>query len=174
MSRSSASGLHAPGEQGQQLVPALGSCLRSGWQWQQLMAMHKSPNGSAWPLSGQWRAVLGPCSWVLPQWGWPTHSWDSWGSIRSPLLGLSVVAKIWTLSLVPNRNRDRVLGEVEKSSFYCFPRHRGPQWANALKTMWPILVGVVRSFTVFKGQGTISSWTVLELGKQDQHDSYHC
>ena len=25
------------------------------------------------------------------------------------------------------------MGDVEKSSFYCFARQRGPQWANALK-----------------------------------------
>lgn len=68
MSPSSASGLHAPGEQGQQLVPALGSCLRSGWQGQQLMAIHKSPNGSAWPLTlrtvegSAWLLLVGPAT----------------------------------------------------------------------------------------------------------------
>ena len=51
MSPSSASGLHAPGDQGQWLMPALGSCLLSGWRGQQLMATHKSPNGSGWPLT---------------------------------------------------------------------------------------------------------------------------
>ena len=34
---------------------------------------------------------------------------------------------------------DRVLGEVEKSSFYCFARQRAPQLAKALKTVCPTL-----------------------------------
>ena len=55
------------------------------------------------------------------------------------------------------------MGEVEKSSFYCFARQREPQWANALKAVWPTLEGVVRSLTVFKEQSVISLWTVLEL-----------
>ena len=33
------------------------------------------------------------------------------------------------------KHGDRVLGEVEKSSFYRFAWQRGPQRANALKTM---------------------------------------
>ena len=40
------------------------------------------------------------------------------------------------------------MGDVEKSSFYCFARQRGPQWANALKTVRPTLEGVVRSYSV--------------------------
>ena len=55
------------------------------------------------------------------------------------------------------------MGEVEKSSFYCFARQREPQWANALKAVWPTLEGVVRSLTVFKEQSVISLWTILEL-----------
>ena len=39
----------------------------------------------------------------------------------------------------------------------------GPQWANALKIVWPTLEGVVRSFIVFKEQGMITSWTILGL-----------
>ena len=33
------------------------------------------------------------------------------------------------------KHGDRVLGEVAKNSFNCFARQRGPQWANALKTV---------------------------------------
>ena len=43
---------------------------------------------------------------------------------------------------------DRVLGEAEKNSFYCFARQKGPQGANALKTVCPVLEGVVRSVIV--------------------------
>ena len=68
---------------------------------------------------------------------------------------LMVLLKLGLCLLVPNRNAETVLGEVEKSSFYCFARQRGPQWANALNTMWPILEGVVRSVIVFKEQGVI-------------------
>ena len=39
---------------------------------------------------------------------------------------------------------DTVLGEVEKNSFIA-PRQRGPQWANALRTVCPNLEEVVRS-----------------------------
>ena len=40
--------------------------------------------------------------------------------------------------------RDRVLGEVEKKSFYCFGRQKGTQQDHALKNPNP--EGVVRSF----------------------------
>ena len=33
------------------------------------------------------------------------------------------------------KHGDRVLGEVEKSSFYCFARQKRPQEASALKTV---------------------------------------
>ena len=55
------------------------------------------------------------------------------------------------------------MGEVEKSSYYCFARQRGPQGVNAFKTVWTTLEWVVRIFIVFKKQGVISSWTILEL-----------
>ena len=44
-----------------------------------------------------------------------------------------------------------------------FARQRGPQWADALKTMWPTLEGVVRSFIVFREQDVVISWPVLGL-----------
>ena len=50
---------------------------------------------------------------------------------------------LWSLAL--NRNVERDLGEVEKCSFYCFTRQRGPQWD---KTSWPNLEGVVRRFII--------------------------
>ena len=74
-----------------------------------------------------------------------------------------LLPKLGLYSPMPTRNRERVLGEVKRSSFYCFARQRGPQWANALKTMWSTLEGLVRSFIVFKEQGVISSWTTLGL-----------
>ena len=57
--------------------------------------------------------------------------------------------------------RDRVLGEVERAS--CFARQRGPQWVKALKTMCPILEGIVSSLIVFKEQGVNCSWTCFLL-----------
>ena len=48
---------------------------------------------------------------------------------------MSLLPKLGLCSTVPNRNTERLLGEVYKSSFYCFARQRGPQWANALKTV---------------------------------------
>ena len=56
----------------------------------------------------------------------------------------------WMQLLYPDTKlilRDRVLGEVEKNSFIAFPG-KGPQWANALKTVYLNLEGVVRSFIV--------------------------
>ena len=44
-----------------------------------------------------------------------------------------------------------------------FTRQRGPQWANALKTVCPTLEGVVRSFIVFREQDVVNSWPVLGL-----------
>ena len=41
-------------------------------------------------------------------------------------------------------------------------KQRGPQWANALKTMGPTLEWVV-SFTVFKKWGMIKLWRILAL-----------
>ena len=55
------------------------------------------------------------------------------------------------------------MGEVKKSSFYCFARQRRPQWAHALKAKWPTLEGVVRSFIVFREQDVVISWPVLGL-----------
>ena len=46
-----------------------------------------------------------------------------------------VLLKLGLCLLVPNRNAETVLGEIEKSSFYCFARQRGPQWANAMNTV---------------------------------------
>ena len=54
---------------------------------------------------------------------------------------------------------DRVLGEVERNSFIALPGKGGTQPANALKTVCPAQEGLVRSLTVFKEQGVISSWT---------------
>ena len=127
MSASSTSGLHAPEEPGQQLVPALGSCLLSGWWGQQLMATHKSPTGSGWPLTlravegGAWFLLVGPPAvgvahtllGQLRQQLEPTFR--SLGCCQNP--GLCLWCQIET---------DRVLGEVEMSSFYCFARQRGP------------------------------------------------
>ena len=49
---------------------------------------------SWWPLTSLPVAAAGPSlSGQVPARG-STHSWDSWGSSRSPLLGLWVVAKI--------------------------------------------------------------------------------
>ena len=56
--------------------------------------------------------------------------------------------------------RDRVLGEVERGSFYCFERQKGPQWANALKVVEP---PYSEGELVLKEQGMISSWTILGL-----------
>ena len=47
-----------------------------------------------------------------------------------------MLQKSWPLfSGAEYKNRDSVLGEVEKSSFNCFAKQRGPQWAPVLKTM---------------------------------------
>ena len=46
---------------------------------------------------------------------------------------------------------------------YCFARQKGPQQANALKMVCPALEGVVRSLTVFKEQGVVSSQTFFWL-----------
>ena len=54
-------------------------------------------------------------------------------------------------------------GWSRKEELYRFARQGGPQEANALKTVWPTLEGVVRSLTVFKEQGVISSWTFFWL-----------
>ena len=40
------------------------------------------------------------------------------------------------------------MGEVEKDNFIALLSERGPQWANAPKTMCPNLERVVRSFRV--------------------------
>lgn len=61
------------------------------------------------------------------------------------------------------KHGDRVWDEVEKSTFYHFARHRRPQWAHAIKTVWPTPKDVVRSLTAFREQGGISLWTVLWL-----------
>ena len=53
--------------------------------------------------------------------------------------------------------RDKVLDKLEK--LYYFARQRGPQWANALKTVNPDQERVVRRLKVFKKEGMISSWT---------------
>ena len=55
------------------------------------------------------------------------------------------------------------LGWSRKGELSCFARQRWPQRANALKTVYPHWSGVVRSFTVFKEQGVVSSWTVFWL-----------
>ena len=53
------------------------------------------------------------------------------------------------------------MDEVEKSRFYCIDRQRGPQQANALKTVRLTLERAVRNFIVFREQGVISSWKIL-------------
>ena len=45
------------------------------------------------------------------------------------------VAETQPLFTGGKENGDRVLGEVEKSSFYCFAQEKGLQWANSLKTV---------------------------------------
>ena len=46
------------------------------------------------------------------------------------------VAETWPLFTgAEQKHRDRILGEVGKSSFYFFARQRQPQQANALKTV---------------------------------------
>ena len=57
---------------------------------------------------------------------------------------------------------DRVLGEVEK--FYCFARQRGPQRANALKTVCPNLERLVRRFTVIVQRGRDQLLDILLIG----------
>ena len=47
--------------------------------------------------------------------------------------------------------RDRVLGEVDR--VYYFARQRGPQWANALKTMYSNLRKIVRSSIIIVQRG---------------------
>ena len=43
--------------------------------------------------------------------------------------------KLSLCSPVPDRKVEKDIGEVEKSSFYCFARLRGPQRAHTIKTM---------------------------------------
>ena len=51
-------------------------------------------------------------------------------------------AETWPLPTgAKQKCRDRVLGEGGKDSFYCFARQRGPQTANASKTV-PLWVRV--------------------------------
>ena len=115
----------------------------NAWKWKVKMKslsrdpMDCSPPGSSVHGIFQARVLEWVAFWLLPKL-----------DLSSPML---------------TRNRERVLGEVKRCSFYCFARQRGPQWANALKTMWSTLEGVVRSFIVFKEQGVISSWTILGL-----------
>ena len=86
-----------------------------------------------------------------------------------------IVAKTQPLfTSAQQKHGDRVLGEVEKSSFYCFARQRAPQLVKALKTVCPTLEvrwggGAVRSLTVLKEHGVASSWaaarqTLLSMG----------
>ena len=59
---------------------------------------------------------------------------------------------------------ERVLGEVQESSFYCFARRRGPQGANLPRDCVTQPGGhSEEEFVVFKEQGVISSWMVLRL-----------
>ena len=113
---------------------------------------------------------------TLENFKWPWDLQCKW--IQSARVGLSTAkfvslrgteiwtshffAKTWPLFTGVNRNVETVLGEVEKSGFYCFAQQRGPQWAKAPKTVWPTLEQVV-SFTVFREQDVVSSWTILGL-----------
>ena len=54
-------------------------------------------------------------------------------------------------------------GWSRKEELHCFARQRGPQRANALRTVCPTLKGVVRRLRVFKEQGLISSWALFWL-----------
>lgn len=59
-------------------------------------------------------------------------------------------------------NGDRVLAEVEKSSFIALPG----KWGHSRlvpSNLCHVLEGLVRSLTVFKEQGVISSWTFFWL-----------
>ena len=56
--------------------------------------------------------------------------------------------------------RDGVLGEVVKNSCIALPGKGGHRGLCALRTVCPDLEwGAVRSLTVFKEQGVVSSWT---------------
>ena len=46
-----------------------------------------------------------------------------------------MLPKLGLFTGAEQKRGDRVLGEVEESSFYCFARQREPQRANALKTV---------------------------------------
>ena len=59
------------------------------------------------------------------------------------------------------------LGWSRKGELSCFAKQMGPQRANAL---WS---GVVRSFTVFKEQGVVSSWTIFWLVGGEVMGSQH-
>ena len=52
---------------------------------------------------------------------------------------------------------------VKQKEPHCFSTQMGPQWAKALKTMCPILEGIVSSLIVFKEQGVNLSWTCFLL-----------
>ena len=57
-------------------------------------------------------------------------------TLSSLILGVPVLPKSWALfSGSKLKHRDSVLGEVEKSSFYCFSRQKRPQESSALKTV---------------------------------------
>ena len=54
------------------------------------------------------------------------------------------------------------MGEVGK--LYCFARQKGPEQANALKTVCPNLEGVVRSFIVMVQRGRDQLMDTLLIG----------
>ena len=57
----------------------------------------------------------------------------------------------------------RVLHEVEKIPLLLY-RQRGPQWANALKTVCPNIQSVVRSFIVIVQRGCDQLMNILLIG----------
>ena len=79
--------------------------------------------------------------------------------IRERLLGgkKSVVAETMTLLNSARRNVETLLGEVEKTSFIAWPSRRGP--SGLTQGYVTLLEEVVRSLTVFKEQGVLSSQT---------------
>ena len=70
-----------------------------------------------------------------------------------------LLPKLSLCSPVLNRNADTEFWVKQKIIVYCFARQRGPQWANALRTVCPTLEGVSEESTVFKEEGLIGSWT---------------
>ena len=71
------------------------------------------------------------------------------------ILGIPVSPKSWALpSGTKLKHRDRILGEVEKSSFYCFARKRGHS-RLAPSRLCPPLGKIGRGLIVQEGEGVL-------------------